>query len=436
MSDEQNKSSALNHETSAWGAVVECSVCGKKLSSHIISCPSCGTPIVPYSHSSPPVADAIGVKRNQDKLNTEKPVAGGAPFWLKAAIGIFVVSITGITLSSLLTSSPSLHRVGQAKPSDNQIREKTAPIPATQPTAPTPVPPISQLEKLDQAQASELSPSGELAVMFTFGNDYTDLQRQLKLKEIQGKIVEWKLPVYNVTQAGGKYLITTRSSADGILPSKTNLVSTILTITPRDARDINVIEGLKTGDYVKVKGVIDDVALRVLRIEPAVLVKESPLRQIIAGAYGRYSQKNDCWQAFDPEPLAGPLSYCMKLVHAIEVRSNSGDRVYGLTLGEAVDEDGKPAGSHVVNGMVGVFVVEVRNGQPKIVASNARILLGDFGQPPKTWTLVKFGPEYWGWLSETGSMHQGYGFSRYIMLAPYGTEIRDLADGLASGADC
>ena len=46
---------------------------------------------------------------------------------------------------------------------------------------------------------SRLAPSGELARIFTLFSEYTDLQRDEKERELKGIVVQWRLPVYNVS---------------------------------------------------------------------------------------------------------------------------------------------------------------------------------------------------------------------------------------------
>lgn len=126
------------------------------------------------------------------------------------------------------------------------------------------------IEQLKLSKPSALHPDGELAEIFELGGDFTDLQRQLKLEDIRGKVVEWHLPVYDVKRSGDKYTIQTSSSFRGGQPGK--LIGTFLRITPRNKDDRQFIEGIKTGDAIKVKGVIDDVTMRNLDINPAILV--------------------------------------------------------------------------------------------------------------------------------------------------------------------
>jgi len=126
-------------------------------------------------------------------------------------------------------------------------------------------PTLSPLDELERAPSVNISPKGELAEIFSYGSDFTDLQRQLKFKEIQGKVIEWHLPVYEVKQSGDGYTIQTATHAKGDLFGL-KMIGTFLRISPRSEEDRRFVERLKTGDVVKVKGVIEDVTMRSLNI--------------------------------------------------------------------------------------------------------------------------------------------------------------------------
>jgi len=127
------------------------------------------------------------------------------------------------------------------------------------------------IDQLELSESSTLQPNGELAEIFRFGSDFTDLQRQLKLKEISGKVVVWHLPVYEVKQSGANYIIQTSSSFRGERLGE-ELIGTFLHITPRSEDDRRLIERIKTGNVIKVKGIVHGTTMRNLDISPAILV--------------------------------------------------------------------------------------------------------------------------------------------------------------------
>jgi hypothetical protein len=134
------------------------------------------------------------------------------------------------------------------------------------------------IEILTKAQPSDLRPDGELEKIFSYGSDYTDLQRELKLKEITSKVVMWSLPVYEVRRRGNYYLIQTSSRSGKNIFDRVaapQMVTAFLYITPKDDNDRRYIEGLMTGDMVTVKGIIYNLTLRTLDIRPAMLIRNS-----------------------------------------------------------------------------------------------------------------------------------------------------------------
>jgi hypothetical protein len=140
------------------------------------------------------------------------------------------------------------------------------------------LPVLDPLAELEKEVVSDLRPQGELASMFAFGSNNTDLQRDNKLKEIIGKVVQWQLPVYDVKQSGNGYVIQTQTNL-GIL--EPNIVGTFIYITPRNNQDKKIIEELKTGDIVSFKGRITDSTMRNLDIKPAIFVLSSESDQSI-----------------------------------------------------------------------------------------------------------------------------------------------------------
>ncbi len=154
-----------------------------------------------------------------------------------------------------------------------QQREPAAPptLAHLQQREPAALPPLAQLR---QREPVALSPTGDLAEMFTLFSENTDLQRQLKLKEILGKVVEWQLPVYEVRQEGNTYLIQTSPTLKGDNLREKH-VGVFIHITPQDESDRRFIENLKTGHLIKFKGVIEGATMRNLDIKPAILVMEA-----------------------------------------------------------------------------------------------------------------------------------------------------------------
>lgn len=126
------------------------------------------------------------------------------------------------------------------------------------------------LVELANAQPSVLRPEGELSELFMLGSKNTDLQRENKLKEIKGQVVQWQLPVYEVARSGDVYKVQTKAGAK-VGTFGQNLVGAFIYITPRSDAERQTIEALKTGDLILFKGRIAGTSMRSLEMKPAIL---------------------------------------------------------------------------------------------------------------------------------------------------------------------
>jgi len=104
----------------------------------------------------------------------------------------------------------------------------------------------------------------ELARIFKLGGTATDLQRDAKEKEIEGKIIDWTgVKVYEVKKSGNCYSIQTEGddSTPGMF---------VKACPPEGITDAAALS-LTTGSIVRVKGKIDDITMRNLDIKPAIV---------------------------------------------------------------------------------------------------------------------------------------------------------------------
>lgn len=133
----------------------------------------------------------------------------------------------------------------------------------------------SPLARLEAETASDLKATGKLAEIFQFGGDATDVQRENAEAAIKGQVVDWQLRVFEVKRKGDKYQIVTESSLANLFTGPAT-ASTRIILTPRDQSERTIIEALKTGDKLRIKGRIKGVTMRSLDIEPAVLWAATP----------------------------------------------------------------------------------------------------------------------------------------------------------------
>ena len=154
------------------------------------------------------------------------------------------------------------------------------------------------LTELANAQPGYLQPEGELSELFALGSKYTDLQRENKSKEIIGQIVQWRLPVYEVSKSKEGYKIQTRGSVS-IGGYGKDSIGTFIHITPRDDEDRKIIENIKTDDVIAFKGRIAGTSMRMLTIKPAILIRQTQQAQnnIVPVAPQSTESSNPAWDS-------------------------------------------------------------------------------------------------------------------------------------------
>lgn len=123
----------------------------------------------------------------------------------------------------------------------------------------------NKLDEITNATPANLD-SAELAEIFAVMSDSTKIQKENKEKEIKGEIVEWDLKIFNVTKRDDYYRVQT-------LPSK-NMPPTFVSLYPRNEGHKTIIEGVKGGDFLKIKGIISGTSVTgSIEISPAVLMQ-------------------------------------------------------------------------------------------------------------------------------------------------------------------
>lgn len=116
----------------------------------------------------------------------------------------------------------------------------------------------SPFEGLETAQPSDISPHGELANIFNLMSEHTDIQRDNKLEEIKGRVVEWELRVYEISKNGDIYRITCAGTE--------RTVGVMAEVKSTDYAQQKYIEGLRTGDLVKIKGRVTGLFMRQIKL--------------------------------------------------------------------------------------------------------------------------------------------------------------------------
>jgi hypothetical protein len=165
---------------------------------------------------------------------------------------------------------------------------------------------------------------------------------------------------------------------------------------------------------------------------PAVGRADVSVDKVLDQVYEGYDAKNECWHYHSDTP---DYYYCFKIDRTDQLTTETGKRTYVLLAGSMTNDKGE-TGSHVDVGLVGALVLGEGKDGAEIIAGDPAIPVGSFGSAPTKWEFIKLGPsDYWGWKNTWGDAHQGVTGSRYILLAPYGKRIRDLAGFVGSYSD-
>ena len=184
-----------------------------------------------------------GVAPSHPTARTAKPV------WLPL---VSLLALAGILAIGLMTLN------GPGSPSSGASNAVGAP---SRPNA---------VAELEAAPASGLSPSGELAATFEIGGAATDVQRENAFRAIEGQVVVWELPVFDVQRRDDGYRVATQGHVMTVFGPSPRIRARVF-ITPRNDAERQQIEALTTGQMIHFKGRIKGAALRQLEIEPAIL---------------------------------------------------------------------------------------------------------------------------------------------------------------------
>ncbi len=123
-----------------------------------------------------------------------------------------------------------------------------------------------------QAERSPLTPE-TIAEAFALNSRATDVQRERLEQALVGRAVQWPFLVYEVEAAdAGRYKVT--SQAIPIQePGATPLIRVVAFVEPRNERDVQLLERVKTDDRIELRGVVREIRLRtVVVLGPAEVI--------------------------------------------------------------------------------------------------------------------------------------------------------------------
>jgi len=128
-----------------------------------------------------------------------------------------------------------------------------------------------QIAEITSAKTNPVAPE-QVSEVFALGSEFTDLQRDILCKKLVGDVLDWDIKVYEIDYADAIYKVTSQP-----IPIKSkqavNMLQASFSVCPQNERDHDLLRKAKTNDRMKIRGKVQDVALRtVVLIKPAVLI--------------------------------------------------------------------------------------------------------------------------------------------------------------------
>ena len=120
-----------------------------------------------------------------------------------------------------------------------------------------------EIDKITNASPDWISAS-ELASLLNTQNQDMISQTQISEKEIEGKIVVWKLEIMVVANLPDHFKILTK-------PTSTH-PGTLLTLYPQNSQQRDYIANVQPGTEIKIKGEIAGIIQGRVKINPAILM--------------------------------------------------------------------------------------------------------------------------------------------------------------------
>ena len=108
---------------------------------------------------------------------------------------------------------------------------------------------------------------------FALGSRATDVQREAITQSLVGHSVEWSIPVYEVQYAGGRYTVSSQAIPVQD-PEAVALTRVMAFVSPRSEADEARLRAVKTGDVLRIQGIVQEIRLRTFVVViPAVMVE-------------------------------------------------------------------------------------------------------------------------------------------------------------------
>ena len=129
---------------------------------------------------------------------------------------------------------------------------------------------------LNEPEISNLSPTGELAEIYKLNSEITDLAREAKTEEITGEIVEWTLPVFDISKTSDDSVRIQFAGDSKILGVGEQRPTVFADVYPQDEDENKYLIQLKEGDSATIRGYIkgETPLIRAIEIDPAIIINK------------------------------------------------------------------------------------------------------------------------------------------------------------------
>ena len=130
---------------------------------------------------------------------------------------------------------------------------------------PDPVGPLSAEEVYMQIERAPRSArqATELAEAFALNSRATEVQRDMLRADVVGHSVTWEVTVYDIESTEGRLKLTSQ-----VIPVTDNDALPMLRVQavflPVNGEDVTRLRSLRTGDSVRLRGVVQEIWLRTL----------------------------------------------------------------------------------------------------------------------------------------------------------------------------
>lgn len=146
------------------------------------------------------------------------------------------------------------------------------------------------------------------------------------------------------------------------------------------------------------------------------------VQELFKSRYKKFNEKSSCWIR-----VSSSGKYCVNLQIVTSKPTNTGRLLYVTESGSLMENDGTLNQTHVVSGIVSLFLVEEANGKFQVVASSDEIANGAYGTPNEADTYRAGNDGQLGFILTNGDMHQGYAGSTLSLFLQNGKKIVEVA---------